>query len=425
MTVSTSSARKNTYTGNGSTTDFDYTFRIFDEDDLVATLRNTTTGVLTTKTITTHYTVSGVGNTTGSTDFTSGTVTFLVAPSASEQVILTSAIPAEQDVNYSEGDPFPAESHEKALDKLTLLVQELAERSGRGISTDSVTADTVSTVLTGTPTAGQVVGVNDAGTGLAFLDPTAAVADLGTMSTQAASAVAITGGTITGITDLTVADGGTGRSVTVAYTPICGGTTTTGAMQSVASVGTSGHVLTSNGAGALPTFQAAAAGGGWTYVSTGTNSGADCTFTGLTAGKIYKIVLIDACDTVASYPYFAVKAGGSFLATGYVNNFQRIYDATTSNGQGGTGGIYLGTDPGAGAGRLGGSSKMFLTAEFSTVTGSFRLKYQAGFLSYGSEWVTISGSGYNSTASAVTEIKFHVDGGDFAGTGYLYTLPTS
>lgn len=41
---------------------------------------------------------------------------------------------------------------------------------------------------------------------------TAALAALGTMAAQAASAVAITGGTVGGITDLTVADGGTGAS---------------------------------------------------------------------------------------------------------------------------------------------------------------------------------------------------------------------
>lgn len=40
----------------------------------------------------------------------------------------------------------------------------------------------------------------------------AAIAALGTMSTQDASAVAITGGSITGITDLALADGGTGAS---------------------------------------------------------------------------------------------------------------------------------------------------------------------------------------------------------------------
>ena len=40
---------------------------------------------------------------------------------------------------------------------------------------------------------------------------------------------------------------------------LCGGTTSTAALQSIASIGTSGQVLTSNGAGALPTFQAAGA----------------------------------------------------------------------------------------------------------------------------------------------------------------------
>jgi hypothetical protein len=60
----------------------------------------------------------------------------------------------------------------------------------------------------------------------------------------------------TGITGtLGVANGGTGRTTNTAYAVICGGTTTGGAEQSIASVGTSGQVLTSNGAGALPTFE--------------------------------------------------------------------------------------------------------------------------------------------------------------------------
>lgn len=57
--------------------------------------------------------------------------------------------------------------------------------------------------------------------------------------------------------DVSVEDGGTGRSLATAYSVLCGGTTTTNPHQSVASVGTSGQVLTSNGATALPTFQAA------------------------------------------------------------------------------------------------------------------------------------------------------------------------
>lgn len=62
------------------------------------------------------------------------------------------------------------------------------------------------------------------------------------------------------IANLTVANGGTGVTSFTAYAPIFGGTTTTGALQS-GTVGSAGQVLTSNGAGALPTFQAAAASG--------------------------------------------------------------------------------------------------------------------------------------------------------------------
>lgn len=52
-----------------------------------------------------------------------------------------------------------------------------------------------------------------------------------------------------------VAGGGTGTTSFTAYSVITGGTTSTGALQNVSGVGTSGQVLTSNGAGTLPTWQ--------------------------------------------------------------------------------------------------------------------------------------------------------------------------
>jgi len=54
---------------------------------------------------------------------------------------------------------------------------------------------------------------------------------------------------------LPVPSGGTGASSFTPYAVICGGTTSTNPLQSIASVGTTGQVLKSNGAGALPTFQ--------------------------------------------------------------------------------------------------------------------------------------------------------------------------
>jgi len=69
---------------------------------------------------------------------------------------------------------------------------------------------------------------------------------LGTMASQNSTTVAITGGTITGITDLTVADGGTGASSITANSVILGNGTSALSGNLVAP-STSGNVLTSNG----------------------------------------------------------------------------------------------------------------------------------------------------------------------------------
>lgn len=60
---------------------------------------------------------------------------------------------------------------------------------------------------------------------------------------------------------LSVDQGGTGLATTTAYSVVFSGTTATGNFQATAGPGTATHVLTSNGAGMLPTFQAAASSG--------------------------------------------------------------------------------------------------------------------------------------------------------------------
>jgi hypothetical protein len=66
------------------------------------------------------------------------------------------------------------------------------------------------------------------------------------MSTQNANAVAITGGTITGITDLTVADGGTGASTFTSNSVVLGNGTSALNGNMVAP-STAGNLLVSNG----------------------------------------------------------------------------------------------------------------------------------------------------------------------------------
>lgn len=56
-------------------------------------------------------------------------------------------------------------------------------------------------------------------------------------------------------TDITVSNGGTGLASFTPYSVICGGVTGTANLQQVATLGTSGQVLTSNGAGTRPTWQ--------------------------------------------------------------------------------------------------------------------------------------------------------------------------
>jgi hypothetical protein len=109
--------------------------------------------------------------------------------------------------------------------------------------------------------AGAVTGPVFGGSSAPLLaDGSVALAGAWDMGSQSLTNVNIDSGSVTNITDLLVADGGTGRSTHTAYAVICGGTLATTAQQSVSGVGTSGQVLTSNGAAALPTWQAGGGG---------------------------------------------------------------------------------------------------------------------------------------------------------------------
>ena len=125
MTISTTTI-KNSYSGDGSTTAFTYTFKITDEDH-IEVLTRASDGTEVVKTITTDYTVSGVGNAGG------GTVTFVTAPASGLTVILRRDTPQTQGLDLIENDPLPANSLEDAYDKLTAITQELQEESDRSI----------------------------------------------------------------------------------------------------------------------------------------------------------------------------------------------------------------------------------------------------------------------------------------------------
>ena len=127
MTVSTTS-NKVSFSANGSTTVFAYNFKIFADADLTVIIR-AADGTETTKTLTTHYTVSGAGSASGgNVTFTSGNT-----PASGETVVIQRKLTLTQGTDYVANDPFPAESHEDALDRLTFITQQIQEEVDRSI----------------------------------------------------------------------------------------------------------------------------------------------------------------------------------------------------------------------------------------------------------------------------------------------------
>ncbi len=109
---------------------------------------------------------------------------------------------------------------------------------------------------------------------------------------------------------LAVPRGGTGNSSFTAYSVICAGTTATGVFQNVVGLGTSGQQLTSNGPGALPTWQASGA------VTPAALTKADDTNVTLTLGGTPATALLQAVSITAGWTgVLAETRGGTGTGT--------------------------------------------------------------------------------------------------------------
>lgn len=125
MTIATQSSKVN-YQGNGVTTEFQIPFPFLEEEDIYIQKQLDDTNIVNL-TYGTDYSVTGAGNASG------GTVVLTTAPSASEVISVYRSVPLTQEVDYRENEIFPAETHEEALDKLTMEVQQLQEQADRAI----------------------------------------------------------------------------------------------------------------------------------------------------------------------------------------------------------------------------------------------------------------------------------------------------
>lgn len=139
MTVS-SDLNRISYTGNGTTTVFPVNYYFLQNEHLQVILISAT-GTETPQTLTANYTVTGAGNEAG------GTVTMLVAPPTGTTLVIQREVPATQETDYLANDPFPAESHERALDKLTMLAQQNERESSRALKIPLLDVLTISPEL--------------------------------------------------------------------------------------------------------------------------------------------------------------------------------------------------------------------------------------------------------------------------------------
>ena len=135
MTIASTVSRAS-YSGDGTTVAFNTGFKFEDNSHVQVVLRSAL-GVETVKTLTTHYTLTGAGE-------SSGTVTMITAPSAGETLLIIRDAPNTQLSSLPLGGAFPSTTVEQELDLAAMRDQQLEEKITRSLrfpASDSTSLD--------------------------------------------------------------------------------------------------------------------------------------------------------------------------------------------------------------------------------------------------------------------------------------------
>ena len=180
MTVNTTSITSGPYTGNGVTTSFPYTFKAFTDANVI--VYQTVGGIQYTRTLGTHYSVTGTGVDGG------GNVVMVTAPASGDEIYIRSNYSAEQLTDFDSQGGFYPDTHEDAFDKQTMLIQQLQDVQNRTLRISNSNSNTSLPPIELSP--GQFVQVNATADGFQMADtPSYQTSDVAVVNTIADLAV--------------------------------------------------------------------------------------------------------------------------------------------------------------------------------------------------------------------------------------------
>jgi hypothetical protein len=191
--------RRVVYSGSAGTGPYSFSFEVLTNTD-VAVYKNTTL-----LTLTTDYTVTINSNGTGS-------VTLVSAATGSDKITLVGDRAIQRASDFVTGGDLFANTLNDEFDSLVIFSQQIDEKVVRAITAPVTDPTDINMVLPAKATRASKYLAFDVDGNPTATAGTSESPSLGTMSAQNANAVAITGGSISGITDLAIADGGTGAS---------------------------------------------------------------------------------------------------------------------------------------------------------------------------------------------------------------------
>lgn len=175
MTVSSTENRKQ-YAGNGATTSFATSPVVFFvAADLTVYIVNNTTGAVTNLTLNTHYTVSGGGGSTGTVNLAGGSSPHGALLTGTTLVIVRD-LAITQASDFVNNDSSDAEVAEDALDRLTMIAQQLDARLDRSIAQQDSDTINLGLLPNGVDRASKTLGFDAAGA-LTVYAPASAVTE--------------------------------------------------------------------------------------------------------------------------------------------------------------------------------------------------------------------------------------------------------